>query len=81
MEQTLANQLFAVTFCKYIWNAGFARGFLKNLWLIWYNRVQTGQVDERTIQKYEKEAKENNRGSWFFAYIMDINDEERAKVQ
>jgi peptide chain release factor subunit 3 len=41
--------------------------------------VQTGQVDERTIQKYEKEAKENNRGSWFFAYIMDINDEERAK--
>lgn len=53
---------------------------LRILWLIRDNRVQTGQVDERTIQKYEKEAKENNRGSWFFAYIMDINDEERAKV-
>jgi len=47
---------------------------------MYYKRVQTGQVDERTIQKYEKEAKENNRGTWFFAYIMDINDEERAKV-
>eukprot|EP01099_Mayorella_cantabrigiensis_P006520 TRINITY_DN547_c0_g2_i1.p1 TRINITY_DN547_c0_g2~~TRINITY_DN547_c0_g2_i1.p1 ORF type:complete len:560 (-),score=179.21 TRINITY_DN547_c0_g2_i1:120-1799(-) len=39
----------------------------------------TGQVDERTIQKYEKEAKEKNRGTWFLAYIMDTNEEERAK--
>jgi len=39
----------------------------------------TGMVDERTIQKYEKEAKENNRESWFLAYIMDTNEEERAK--
>jgi peptide chain release factor subunit 3 len=39
----------------------------------------TGQVDERTLQKYEKEAKENNRESWIFAYIMDTNEEERAK--
>lgn len=37
-------------------------------------------VDERTIQKYEKEAKDNNRESWFLAYIMDTNEEERAKV-
>jgi len=39
----------------------------------------TGNVDERTIQKYEKEAKEKNRESWYMAYIMDTNDEERAK--
>eukprot|EP00210_Caulerpa_lentillifera_P008431 g8043.t1 len=56
----------------------------------------TGNVDERTIQKYEKyviftyfkilffllffrEAKDKNRDSWYMAYIMDINDEEREK--
>jgi peptide chain release factor subunit 3 len=37
----------------------------------------TGQVDERTIQKYEKEAKEKNRESWYLAYVMDTNEEER----
>jgi len=41
--------------------------------------LSTGMVDERTIQKYEKEAKEKNRESWFLAYIMDTNEEERAK--
>eukprot|EP01114_Cavostelium_apophysatum_P017374 TRINITY_DN514_c0_g1_i3.p1 TRINITY_DN514_c0_g1~~TRINITY_DN514_c0_g1_i3.p1 ORF type:complete len:546 (-),score=161.02 TRINITY_DN514_c0_g1_i3:38-1561(-) len=39
----------------------------------------TGQVDLRTIQKYEKEAKDNHRESWFLAYIMDTNEEERKK--
>lgn len=39
----------------------------------------TAQVDERTIAKYEKEAKEKNRESWYLAYIMDTNEEERAK--
>lgn len=39
----------------------------------------TGNVDERTIQKYEKEAKDKNRDSWYMAYIMDTNDEEREK--
>lgn len=29
-----------------------------------------GQVDARTIEKYEKEAKEKNRDSWFLAFIM-----------
>ena len=41
--------------------------------------LQTGQVDERTIQKYEREAKEKNRESWWIAYIMDTSEEERAK--
>ncbi len=38
-----------------------------------------GEVDSRTIEKYEKEAKEKNRDSWFLAYIMDTNEEEREK--
>lgn len=40
---------------------------------------QTGQVDKRTIEKYEREAKEHNRGTWFYAYIMDTVEEERAR--
>lgn len=39
----------------------------------------TGQVDERTIAKYEREAKEKNRESWYLAFIMDTNEEERNK--
>lgn len=39
----------------------------------------TDNVDHRTIEKYEKEAKERNRESWFLAFIMDTNEEERAK--
>ncbi|KAI3517910.1 hypothetical protein L1887_17132 [Cichorium endivia] len=39
----------------------------------------SGQVDERTIQKYEKEAKDKSRESWYMAYIMDTNEEERLK--
>ncbi|CAN6907126.1 unnamed protein product [Brassica oleracea] len=39
----------------------------------------SGQVDDRQIQKYEKEAKEKSRESWYMAYIMDTNEEERAK--
>lgn len=41
--------------------------------------VITGQVDQRTVQKYEREAKEKNRESWFLAYVMDTNEEERIK--
>lgn len=39
----------------------------------------TGNVDKRTIERYEREAKELNRESWFLAFIMDTNEEERAK--
>lgn len=39
----------------------------------------TGHVDERTIAKYEKEAQEKKRESWYLAYIMDTAEEERAK--
>jgi peptide chain release factor subunit 3 len=39
----------------------------------------TGGVDQRTIEKYEREAKDKNRESWYMAYIMDTNEEERVK--
>jgi peptide chain release factor subunit 3 len=39
----------------------------------------TDNVDKRTIERYEKEPKERNRESWFLAFIMDTNEEERAK--
>lgn len=38
-----------------------------------------GAVDDRTIQKYKQEAKEKNRESWWLAYVMDENEEEKAK--
>lgn len=41
--------------------------------------LSTGQVDKRTIEKYEKEAKEKNRESWYLAYVMDQSEEERAR--
>ncbi|KAL0490498.1 peptide chain release factor subunit 3 [Acrasis kona] len=39
----------------------------------------TGMVDQRTIEKYEREAKEKNRESWFLAFIMDCGEDEREK--
>ncbi len=41
--------------------------------------LQTGMVDERTIQQYKKEAVDKGRDSWWLAYVMDINEEEKAK--
>ena len=31
------------------------------------------------MAKYEREAKEKNRESWYLAYIMDTNEEERSR--
>lgn len=41
--------------------------------------LQAGQVDLNELKRYEIEAKENNRESWYLAYIMDQGEEERAK--
>merc|ERR1712048_1225933 len=41
--------------------------------------LATNQIDERTIAKYKKEAKEKNRESWWIAYIMDEDENERNK--
>lgn len=41
----------------------------------------TGQVDKRTLEKYEREAKEKNRESWFLSWALDTNPEERDRVR
>jgi len=39
----------------------------------------TGMVDQRLIEKYTNLAVEKNRESWYLAYLLDTNDEERLK--
>lgn len=41
--------------------------------------ISTGMVDERTIEKYQKEAKAKKRESWYIAYILDSNEDERER--
>ena len=42
-------------------------------------RFLTGMVDKRTLEKYEREAKEKNRESWYLSWALDTNLEEREK--
>ena len=35
----------------------------------------TGMVDKRTLEKYEREAKEKNRETWYLSWCMDTNPE------
>ncbi|XP_047050454.1 eukaryotic peptide chain release factor GTP-binding subunit ERF3A-like [Lolium rigidum] len=39
----------------------------------------SGQVDKQTIKNYEEEAKKKRRESWYMAYIIYTNEEERLK--
>lgn len=39
----------------------------------------TGMIDKRTLEKYEREAKEKNRESWYLSWALDINEEERSR--
>lgn len=39
----------------------------------------TGQVDKRTLEKYEREAKDKGMGSWYLSWALDTNPEERDK--
>lgn len=39
----------------------------------------TGGVDQRTFEKYEKEAKAKNREGWKFAWVLDTTDDERER--
>ena len=39
----------------------------------------TGMVDERTMEKYKREAKEAGRESWWLSWALDLTKEERAK--
>ena len=44
-------------------------------------RYLTGQVDKRTLEKYEREAREKNRETWYLSWALDTNQEERDKVR
>ena len=37
------------------------------------------KIEQRVVEQYELEAIENNRQSWWLAYIMDVNEDEREK--
>ena len=37
-------------------------------------------MDKRTLDKYEREAKEKNRETWYLSWALDTNQEERDKV-
>ncbi|CAL8272064.1 unnamed protein product [Lota lota] len=39
----------------------------------------TGMVEKRTLEKYEREAKEKNRETWYLSWALDTNQEERDK--
>jgi peptide chain release factor subunit 3 len=39
----------------------------------------TGMVDKRTMEKYEREAKEAGRESWYLSWALDSTTQERAK--
>jgi peptide chain release factor subunit 3 len=40
---------------------------------------QMKEVDDRTIQKYKEAAEKLGRSSWVYAFVIDTNEEERAK--
>ncbi|WFD24417.1 translation termination factor GTPase eRF3 [Malassezia equina] len=39
----------------------------------------TGMVDKRTLEKYEREAKEIGRDSWYLSWALDSTQQERSK--
>jgi len=41
----------------------------------------TGMVDKRTMEKYEREAKEAGRESWYLSWALDSTIQERDKVR
>ena len=38
-----------------------------------------GEVDERTMQRYERESKQANKASFRFAWVLDQSEDERAR--
>ena len=39
----------------------------------------SGMVDKRTMEKYEREAKEAGRETWYLSWALDSTPQERAK--
>ena len=41
--------------------------------------VATGMVDERTLDKYKRDAKDAGRETWYLSWVLDLTKEERSK--
>ena len=41
--------------------------------------VSSNAIDEVELKKFKMDAKAEKRESWWIAYVMDLNPEERAK--
>lgn len=41
--------------------------------------VQTGMVDQRTLDKYKRDAQEMGRPTWYLSWALDLTNEERTK--
>jgi peptide chain release factor subunit 3 len=41
----------------------------------------TGMVDKRTLEKYEREAKEKSRETWYLSWALDTNQEGKTTEQ
>ncbi|RKF58302.1 Eukaryotic peptide chain release factor GTP-binding subunit [Erysiphe neolycopersici] len=41
--------------------------------------IQSGMIDQRTLEKYKKEAKDMARESWWISWVLDLNKEERSQ--
>ncbi|TQS35962.1 hypothetical protein Golomagni_03601 [Golovinomyces magnicellulatus] len=41
--------------------------------------IQSGMIDQRTMDKYKKEAKDMARESWWISWVLDLNKEERTQ--
>lgn len=66
-------------FCKHNILSLFLKGSILIVFFNVFHSVSCGMVDQRLIEKYEREAVEKNRETWYLAYIMDVNEEERQK--
>jgi peptide chain release factor subunit 3 len=41
--------------------------------------VTTGMIDERTLDKYKRDAKDAGRETWYLSWALDLTKEERSK--
>ncbi|ETO12323.1 elongation factor tu [Reticulomyxa filosa] len=59
----------------------YIRQFFKCIFLhgVKYVTLLSGQIDQRTIEKQQREAKERGREGWWLAYATDQDDEEKAR--
>jgi translation elongation factor EF-1alpha len=70
----LENQLLVDNLCKLYFI--IMNNFIEELF---FRRFLTGQVDKRTLEKYQIEAREKSRESWYLSWALDTNEEEREK--